>query len=85
MFAKRYFLLAAAAAILAATAHSARAQNNGKEIMALEPAKLVAIVKDPAAGVFEKAKACQRLAVVGVAAQLSTAERSWLMPPAVMA
>ena len=65
MFGKRYFLLAAAAAILAATAHSARAQNNGKEIMALEPAKLVAIVKDPAAGVFEKAKACQRLAVVG--------------------
>jgi HEAT repeat protein len=65
MFGKRYFLLAATAVILAAAVASARAQNNGKEILALEPAKLIEILKDPAAGVFEKAKACQRLAVVG--------------------
>lgn len=35
------------------------------QIMALPPAKLVAILKDPQASVYAKAKACQRLAVVG--------------------
>ncbi|MBL8178792.1 MAG: hypothetical protein JNK48_29225 [Bryobacterales bacterium] len=35
------------------------------EIMALAPAKLVAILKDGQASVYAKAKACQRLAVVG--------------------
>lgn len=35
------------------------------EIMALPPAKLVAILKDTQASVYAKAKACQRLAVVG--------------------
>jgi HEAT repeat protein len=35
------------------------------EIMALPAAKLVAILKDPAASEYAKAKACQQLAVVG--------------------
>ncbi len=35
------------------------------EIMALAPARLVAILKDPGASVYAKAKACQQLAVVG--------------------
>ncbi len=35
------------------------------EIMALEPAKLIAILEDQAASVYAKAKACQRLAVTG--------------------
>ena len=43
----------------------ARAQSNAKEIMARKPAELVEILKNPKASTFEKAKACQRLAVVG--------------------
>jgi hypothetical protein len=35
------------------------------QIMALPPAKLIAILTDPKASVYAKAKACQRLAVVG--------------------
>jgi HEAT repeat protein len=35
------------------------------QIMALPPAKLAAILKDPNGSVYAKAKACQRLAVVG--------------------
>lgn len=35
------------------------------QIMALPPAKLVAILKDAQASVYAKAKACQKLAVVG--------------------
>ncbi len=35
------------------------------EIMALDPARLIAILNDPEASVYAKAKACQRLAVVG--------------------
>ncbi len=35
------------------------------QIMALSPAKLVAILKDSQASTYAKAKACQRLAVVG--------------------
>ena len=35
------------------------------QIMALPPGKLIAILKDPAASVYARAKACQRLAVVG--------------------
>ncbi|MBK5293161.1 MAG: hypothetical protein JJE04_15995 [Acidobacteriia bacterium] len=35
------------------------------EIMALPVAKLVAILKDPRAAIYPKAKACQRLAVTG--------------------
>jgi len=35
------------------------------EIMALAPARLIAILKEPGASVYAKAKACQRLAVVG--------------------
>ena len=38
---------------------------NAKEIMSREPAKLVETLKSAQASVFEKAKACQRLAVVG--------------------
>jgi HEAT repeat protein len=41
------------------------AQSNAKEIMARKPAELVEILKNPQASTFEKAKACQRLAVVG--------------------
>ncbi len=41
------------------------AQTNSKEIMARTPAQLVETLKNPAAPIFEKAKACQRLAVVG--------------------
>jgi hypothetical protein len=40
-------------------------QNNAKEIMARKPAELVEILKNTSASTFEKAKACQRLAVVG--------------------
>mgnify|MGYP001583437061 FL=1 len=35
------------------------------QLMALPPAKLIAILKDPQASAYAKAKACQRLAVVG--------------------
>ena len=35
------------------------------EIMALPPAKLIAILEDSEASVYATAKACQRLAVVG--------------------
>jgi len=35
------------------------------QIMALAPARLIAILQDPSASVYAKAKACQRLAVVG--------------------
>ena len=35
------------------------------QIMALPPAKLIAILKEPNASVYAKAKACQQLAVVG--------------------
>ena len=63
MLAQRHFALAAALAL--ATAVPLAAQSNSKEIMALPPARLVEILKNPAATEFEKAKACQRLAVVG--------------------
>lgn len=35
------------------------------QMMTLPPARLIAILKDPEASVYAKAKACQRLAVVG--------------------
>ncbi len=35
------------------------------QIMALPPAKLIAILQEPNASVYAKAKACQKLAVVG--------------------
>ena len=35
------------------------------QIMGLPPAQLIALLKDPKASVYAKAKACQRLAVVG--------------------
>ncbi|HTM50686.1 MAG TPA: hypothetical protein VL285_18455 [Bryobacteraceae bacterium] len=38
---------------------------SAEEIMALPPARLVAILNDSGASVYARAKACQRLAVVG--------------------
>jgi HEAT repeat protein len=38
---------------------------NAAQIMALPAARLVAILKDPGASAYARAKACQRLAVVG--------------------
>ena len=64
MRAVRYVLIPVAMALAVGPA-LAWAQNNAKEILALEPAKLVEILKNPSAPVFDKAKACQRLAVVG--------------------
>jgi len=40
-------------------------QTNAEEIMALDQPGLIGILKDPAAPLFSKAKACQRLAVIG--------------------
>ncbi|MBN1395492.1 MAG: hypothetical protein JW959_10750 [Pirellulales bacterium] len=56
--------IAALLAILLAPA-VASAQGNAKEIMSKKPAELIEILKDSNATTFEKAKACQRLAVVG--------------------
>lgn len=39
--------------------------NNAAEIMALGQAKLIEILRSPGAKMFAKAKACQRLAVIG--------------------
>jgi HEAT repeat protein len=61
----RYTAVIAAFTLLATVPISARAQSNAKEIMARKPAELVEILKNPQASTFEKAKACQRLAVVG--------------------
>jgi len=41
------------------------AYGSAAEIMALPPARLTAILKDPGASAYAKAKACQQLAVVG--------------------
>ncbi len=66
MFVHRYFVLAASVAILSwSQTTSTVAQSNSKEIMAKPAAELVELVKDPNASAFEKAKACQRLAVIG--------------------
>ncbi|MCY2990369.1 MAG: HEAT repeat domain-containing protein [Planctomycetota bacterium] len=66
MLIQRYLTLAAAAAILtAASATGAFAQSNSKEILAKDAAALVAILKDANAPIFDKAKACQRLASIG--------------------
>jgi HEAT repeat protein len=54
-----------AAILTAALASPAFAQSNSKEIIALPAPQLVEILKNPNAPVFDKAKACQRLAVVG--------------------
>ncbi len=64
------YALCAMAAILAVgptlvRAQTFPAQTNSKEILARTPAQLVETLKNPAAPIFEKAKACQRLAVVG--------------------
>ncbi len=60
----RYVVIALLMFVAAAPA-AAWAQTNAKEILALPAAKLVEILKSPDAPVFDKAKACQRLAVVG--------------------
>ena len=44
---------------------SAPGQTNSKEIMARPAAELVELIENPSASTFEKAKACQQLAVVG--------------------
>jgi HEAT repeat protein len=51
--------------LLAAMPAALFAQGNAKEIMSKKPAELVDILKNDKATLFEKAKACQRLAVVG--------------------
>jgi HEAT repeat protein len=48
-----------------ALATCAWAQTNSKQIMAQTPAQLVELLKNPKASIFEKAKACQQLAIVG--------------------
>ena len=63
----RVILAACAALVWLPLAGSVSAQSNSKEIMERPAAELVALVKDPNATVFEKAKACQRLAVIGTA------------------
>lgn len=40
-------------------------QNKAEEIIAMEPGKLIELLKNPEATEFAKAKACQRLAVLG--------------------
>jgi HEAT repeat protein len=57
--------LTAAVLVLAASATLVWAQTNSQEIMARPAAALVELIKNPNAPVFEKAKACQRLAVIG--------------------
>ena len=60
----RTILIALSLAVLLAPA-AALAQGNAKEIMAKKPAELIEILKNSNSTTFEKAKACQRLAVVG--------------------
>lgn len=57
--------LIAALLILVIAATPACSQTNSKEIMAKGPAELVEVLKNPGSSAFDKAKACQRLAVVG--------------------
>jgi HEAT repeat protein len=69
MHATRYALCLLMAVLAAgatlAQAQTFPAQTNSKEILARTPAQLVETLRNPGASVFEKAKACQRLAVVG--------------------
>ncbi len=58
----RYGLMAAAVAFAALPA---LAQTSSKEIMAQPASALVQLIQNPDATVFQKAKACQRLAVIG--------------------
>ena len=60
----RYVVIAILMLVAVAPA-TAWGQTNSKEILALPPEKLVEILKNPEAKIFDKAKACQRLAVVG--------------------
>lgn len=59
----------ALAALLMLAAAPAWAQNS-QEILTLDEPALIAILKDVSAPTFNKAKACQRLAVVGTAASV---------------
>ncbi len=66
MFVRRLIAMLAVAGLSATFgADSVLAQSNSKEIMAKPAAELVELVKDPNASAFEKAKACQRLAIIG--------------------
>ena len=72
MSVKRYWKRAARAAIVCVLVGTlwtspTMAQSNANEIMEKPPAELVELIRNPAATTFEKAKACQRLAVVGTA------------------
>ena len=60
----RYSLIAVAT-IYAVHATLALAQTNSKEIMARPQAELIGILNNENSSNFEKAKACQRLAVIG--------------------
>lgn len=63
---RRYSILTAVGLAMAlAVGAPARGQSHSKEIMGLDPARLVEILRKPDATAFDKAKACQRLAVVG--------------------
>jgi HEAT repeat protein len=57
--------LGIALVLLLAGAALARAQTHSKEILARPASELVELLQNPNASIFEKAKACQRLAVVG--------------------
>ncbi|MBW3540424.1 MAG: HEAT repeat domain-containing protein [Planctomycetes bacterium] len=54
-----------AAVFVLALAFPVFAQTGAQELMSREPGKLVELLQNPDAPAFEKAKACQRLAVVG--------------------
>jgi HEAT repeat protein len=56
---------AAIAMVWVVGAGTALAQTNSKEIMARGPAELTKLLASPSASTFDKAKACQRLAIVG--------------------
>jgi len=51
--------------LIAATLTLAWAQTNGDQIMTQPEAQLIKILKNSHAPLFDRAKACQRLAVVG--------------------
>lgn len=58
----RFIMFAVALATMAGPVWG---QTNAKQILAMSPAELIVIVERADAPVFDKAKACQRLAVVG--------------------
>jgi len=61
----RHFLSTGAALQVPAHTMTDEKYGSAAQIMALAPAKLILILQDANASVYAKAKACQRLAVVG--------------------